>query len=143
MTPPIGLAWSQLRVGSCVRPMSPISLLLLVMMSACAAPPAASLPPQSASAAAVAPPDGISREEAVDAALEAVGPLGEDWTVTQAQVGAIGGIRPGWRDEEWGQELLGDLPMWRVALAAGELGAEVIIDFADGSVYSSIVGIAN
>ena len=113
------------------------------MLSGCAAPPPESAHPQSASPAAAPPSDGISREEAVDAALEAVDPLGGDWTVTQAQVGAIGRIRPGWHEEEWGQELPGDLPVWRVALVAGELGAEVIIDFTDGSVYNSTAGIAN
>ena len=143
MKPPIGLARSQLPARSGARSTSRFSLLLVVMVSACAAPPPGSVPTQSASPAAVASPDGLSREEAVDAALEAVGPLAEDWTVTEAQVGAIGRIRPGWQDEEWGQELPGDLPVWRVALAAGELGAEVIIDVADGTVYSSIVGIAN
>jgi len=122
--------------------MSRIGLLLVVVVSGCGVLPLESVPTQSASPP-VAAPDGISREEAVDAALEAVGPLGGDWTVTQAQLGAIGRIRPGWHEEEWGQELAGDLPVWRVALVADELSADVIIDSEDGSVYSSIVGIAN
>ena len=113
------------------------------MVTGCAALPPEYVQAQLGSPSALAPLDGISREEAVDAALEAVAPLGGGWTVTQAQVGAIGRIRPGWQEEEWGQELPADLPVWRVALVAGELGAEVILDVADGSVYSSIVGIAN
>lgn len=45
--------------------------------------------------------------------------------------------------EEWGQALPGGPPVWRVVMVAGDLSAEVILDFTDGSVYSSTAGIAN
>ncbi len=124
--------------------------LSLVILCGCAAPGLESSPRPStgstaspAPAARTAPPDGISRDEAVDIARDELGQIGEDWNVVLAETGPIGRVRPGWQDEEWGQRLAGDVPVWRVAMEAGELSAEVIIDLMDGSVYSSILGIAN
>jgi len=37
----------------------------------------------------------------------------------------------------------GDLRVWRVIMTSGELGAEVIVDAMDRTVYSTVIGIAN
>ena len=79
----------------------------------------------------------------MNGAREALRQAGVDWDVVLAQSGPLGQVRPGWDEQEWGRRLSADAPVWRVVLAADELSAEVVIDFMDGSVYSSIMGIAN
>lgn len=76
-------------------------------------------------------------------ARDALRQAGAHWDLTLAEAGPLGQIMPGWDDHEWGQGLSADLAVWRVVMVAGDLTAEVVIDFGDGSVYSSIIGIAN
>lgn len=121
-----------------------IGLALVLILSGCAAP---ALPSSERVSAASSPSpastDGISRNEAVAVAREALRPAGEDWDVVLAKAGPLGQVRPGWEELEWGRGLSADRPVWRVVMVAGELSAEVVIDFVDGSVHSSIMGIAN
>lgn len=85
---------------------------------------------------------GISREDAVDAALDALEDTAK-WEVAVAEAGPLGEVRPGWEDTEWGRGLPAALLVWRVFLVSGDLSAEVVIDFVDGSVYGWTQGIAN
>jgi hypothetical protein len=86
-------------------------------------------------------PVGISRKEAVEIALEAL--QGETWAVVRADAGPLAQLRPDWSTYEWGKDLPANVRVWRVGLVSGELGGEVVIDFAAGSIYSAILGIAN
>ena len=79
----------------------------------------------------------------MNGAREALRQAGVDWDVVLAQSGPLGQVRLGWDEQEWGRRLSADVPVWRVVMAADELSAVVVIDFVDGSVYSSIMGIAN
>lgn len=83
---------------------------------------------------APAPPDGISRDDAVDAA-RGVLPDAEGWEVLVVEAGPLGQVEPGWEAYEWAHDLSADLWVWRVFLARGDKGAQVMIDFVDGSVY--------
>lgn len=87
-------------------------------------------------------PAGISREDAVDAALNALEDTAE-WEVAVAEAGPLGQVRPGWEDYEWGRGLAADVLVWRVFLTSGDLSAEVVMDFVDGSVYGASQGIVN
>jgi hypothetical protein len=87
--------------------------------------------------------DGVSRNEAVDIARDALRGAGDDWDVVLAEARPLRQVSPGWQELEWGRGLSADLPVWRVVMVVGELSAEVVIDFVDGSVYSSTMGIAN
>ena len=82
-------------------------------------------------------------DDAVEVARAAMREASEDWRVVLAEAGPIGRIRPGWQDYEWGRGLSADLSVWRVVMVDGELSAEVVIDRMDGSVYGSVIGIAN
>lgn len=79
----------------------------------------------------------------MEVARVALREVGEVWDVVAAQAGPLERLRPDWRASEWGGGLAGDLEVWRVVMVAGDLSAEVVIDSTDGSVYSSVVGIAN
>jgi len=98
-------------------------------------------PPQPAERAP-APPDGISRTDAVDAALGALPDAGE-WEVLIAEAGPLGQVVPTWEDYEWAGDVTADRWVWRVFLARGDRGAEVVVDFVDGSVYGVIDLILN
>jgi hypothetical protein len=89
------------------------------------------------------PADGISRNDAVDAALDVL-PDAEDWDVHLVKAGPLGQVAlPGWEDTDWGRGLSADLWVWRVFLVRGDRGADVVIDFVDGSVYGVVEGIVN
>jgi len=79
----------------------------------------------------------------LDVAREALREVGDDWRVVRVESGALERIMPRWREYEWGRGLAADLPVWHVVMVAGEINGEVLIDFVDGSVYGSVVGIAN
>ena len=79
----------------------------------------------------------------MEVARSAMQEAGEGWDVVLAEAGPLERIRPGWQDYDWGRGLSADLSVWRVVMVAGELTAEVLIDHMDGSVYGSVVGIAN
>ena len=116
--------------------MRSIGLALLVILSGCAAPAPRS---SAASSSSPEPTDGISRNEAVEVASDALPPVGEDWDVVLAEAGPLGRVSPGWEEPEWGRGLSADQPVWRVVMVAGEMTAEVILDFLDGSVYGSVM----
>ncbi len=79
----------------------------------------------------------------MDVARTALRVTGEDWDVVLAEAGPLARVKPDWQASEWGGSLPADLHVWRVVMAAGELSAEVVIDATDGSVYGSVIGIAN
>lgn len=81
-----------------------------------------------------APPTGISREEAVDTARNAVED-GPEWELAVAMSGPLGQIDTSWETNDWSHDLSADLWVWRVFLTRGDRGAEVMIDFVDGTVY--------
>lgn len=86
---------------------------------------------------------GITRDEAVEVAHTALREAGQDWDVVLAEAGPLERVRPDWKASEWGGSLPAHLRVWRVVMVAGELSAEVIIDSTNGSVYGSVIGIAN
>jgi hypothetical protein len=114
----------------------------VLVLAACAAPTLSSATPAPAPSRA-STTERISRDQAVAVARDALQEAGEDWDVVLADAGQLGEVRPGWEEYEWAQGLSADLPVWRVVMVAGELSAEVVIDSGDGSVYGSIIGIAN
>ena len=92
--------------------------------------------------AAPAPSDGISREEAVDAARAAV-PDADEWEVTGATAGPLGQVAPYVEDTDWARDLSADLWVWQVSFVRGDRGVYVVIDFVDGSVYGKVESIIN
>jgi hypothetical protein len=89
------------------------------------------------------PSDGISRKDAVSAARDAL-PDAEEWDVHVVEAGPLGRVAlSGWADSDWGRGLSADLWVWRVFLVRGDRGADVVIDFVDGSVYGITEGIVN
>jgi hypothetical protein len=118
-----------------------IGLAIVLILSGCAAPTVRSS--AHASPRSSASTDGISRNEAVDLARDALRGAGQDWDIVLAEAGPLGQVSPGWAELDWGRGLSADRQVWRVVTVAGELSAEVVIDFVDGSVYSSTMGIAN
>ena len=114
-------------------------LAILLLLTACAAPVQSYAPPSLSPAST----GGISRDEALDAARDALREAGEDWDVVLTEAGPLERVMPGWQDSEWGRDLSGDLSVWRVVMAAGDLTGEVVIDSRDGSVYGTVIGVAN
>ena len=83
---------------------------------------------------ATAPPDGVSRNDAVDVACGLL-PDGESWEVRGVEAGPIGRDISMWEEQEWAHDLSADLWVWRVSLLKGDRGVDVVIDFVDGSAY--------
>ena len=83
---------------------------------------------------AAQPSDGISEDEALQAAREVV-PDPEEWELVYATAGPLGRVEPAWESYPWAEDLSPDLWVWRVFLVRGDMGAIVIMDFADGSVH--------
>ena len=100
--------------------------VIAMVVTGCGAPIAsASAPPAAASNTATSPraPTEISREEALDLARDALRKTGVDWRVVRAQAGGLAPLMPEWETTEWGAALAGDLRVWHLALASGELSA--------------------
>lgn len=128
---------------------------LLLVLAGCAATAPQSAPTSAATApqSSAATPDdvspspastpAISREEAVDVARSALREAGEDWDVVSAESGPLEQMMPEWEDQEWASGLAADLAVWRVVMESGDLSAEVLLDYLDGSVYHSVLGVAN
>jgi len=89
------------------------------------------------------PPDGISAEEAMAVAREALAegpdhdraPWEGDWEVGPAQAGPIDQAVFGRGSWNWARDLPPDLWVWSVYHSRGDRAAQVIIDFVDGTVY--------
>ena len=118
-----------------------VSVRTAVESTATQRPTAAAATPGPSPSAAV--PHEISRAEAIEIARAALRQLGDDWVVLSARAGPLREARPNWRDYEWGQALPGDLRVWSVTMAAGDVSAQVLVDPADGTVRGSVAGIAN
>jgi hypothetical protein len=88
------------------------------------------------------PSGGISRDAAVDAARDAL-PDGAEWEVGVVETGPLGRLDPLWETNDWSRDLSGDLWVWRVFLLNDGSGAEVFIDYVDGSVYVVTSGTVN
>jgi hypothetical protein len=88
------------------------------------------------------PSGGISRDAAVEAALGEL-PDG-DWEVGVAEAGPLGRLDPLWETYDWSRDLSGDLWVWRIFLLNGDGGgADVVVDYVDGSVYVVTPGTVN
>jgi hypothetical protein len=97
--------------------------------------PRVSLPGQSA---------GISRTDAIEAARDAASDVvAEDWQVDGVTQGALGQVMPDREHYDWARVLPGDLPVLRINFVSGDIGAIVVLDSTDGTVYGVVVGIAN
>ena len=89
------------------------------------------------------PPDGISADEAVAVARDALaeGPDHEpaawedDWEIAPPQAGPVEQALPGREVWNWARDLPPDMWVWSVSFYRGDQGAQVIIDFVDGTVY--------
>ena len=91
-----------------------------------------------------APPEGISRTDAIEAArIAASDVVAEEWQVGAVTAGPLGQVVPDLEHHEWARDLPADLRVWRVGLVSGDLSALVVTDFIDGSVYGVVVGIAD
>lgn len=83
-------------------------------------------------ASATAPPHGISRQEAMEIAREAL--PAEEWEELFANAGPVGQYNQ-WGGFEWAADLPADLWVWTVSVSRGGGAVEVVIDFVDGRVY--------
>lgn len=88
------------------------------------------------------PSGGISQDEAVDAARDAL-PADREWEIGAVEAGPLGRLDPLWDTNDWARDLSADLWVWRVFLSDGDRGADVFIDFVDGTVYNVGEGIVN
>ena len=100
---------------------------------ASSAPTASPLPPSA----------GISRDDAIEIAREAVSEMASEWQVGAVTAGPLEQAVPEFESYEWARDLPADLRVWRVALTSGELGSLVVTDFMDGRVYGVVAGIAD
>jgi hypothetical protein len=89
-----------------------------------------------------APPDGISGDDAVTIAREALS-VGEAWEVIVVAAGPLGQLMPYRAEDDWAGDLSADLWVWQVFLVRGDRGAHVWIDYVDGSVYGITETIVN
>lgn len=100
--------------------------------------------PSAPTASPPAPSEGISRNDAIEAARDAASDMvAEEWQVGAVTAGPLGQVVPELEHYEWARDLPTDLRVWRVGLVSGDLSALVVTDFIDGSVYGVVVGIAN
>ncbi len=85
------------------------------------------------------PSDGISGEEAVAAARATV-PDPDQWEISVVEATTVGQLR---RDGllsayKWAAALPSDLWVWRVMVWQGSRGLDIVVDFADGTVYGTV-----
>lgn len=86
------------------------------------------------------PGDGITAAEAVEIAREGFGPA---WEVRVSESGPVSQVVLGRDGHDWARRLPDDLWVWRVFLVRGDAGADVIVDFVDGTVYGVMRYILN
>ena len=111
-----------------------------VLLAACGAGPGQELQSPSTPVESA----GISRDDAVEAALDAAGAMvAEDWQPDSVIAGPLGEVLPDRDRYDWARNLPSDLQVWRVGLVSGDLSALVVTDFIDGTAYGVVVGIAN
>lgn len=88
------------------------------------------------------PADGITREGAMEVALEDVPEADEAWVVAVANAGPA-------RDmvdmdaTDWARDLPPERWVWRVFLVSGDMGRDVFIDYEDGIVLGVLISIVN
>ena len=91
-----------------------------------------------------APSAGLSRDDAIEAARDAASDVvAEDWQVDGVTQGALGLVMPDREHYDWARVLPGDLPVLRISFVSGDMGALVVMDSTDGTVYGVVVGIVN
>jgi uncharacterized lipoprotein YmbA len=104
-----------------------IGLFIVLILAGCGGPE----PPVSTAGASL---PTISRSDAIAISRVQLQDVGEAWEVVLAEAGPLGQVRPGWEEYGWGQDLDAELRVWLVVLVNGELSAEVVLGFVDGSV---------
>ena len=122
--------------------MRSVILVACVVLGSCATDSDPEPPPE-ASSASPASSAGISRDDAIEIAREAVSAMATEWQVSAVTAGPLEQAVPEFESYEWARDLPTDLPVWRVALTSGELSALVVTDFMDGRVYGVVAGIAD
>ena len=91
-----------------------------------------------------APSAGISRDDAIEAARGAASDMvAEDWQLDGVTQGALGEVMPDREHYDWARVLPGDLRLLRIGFVSGDMGALVVMDPTEGTVYGVVVGIAN
>ncbi len=89
------------------------------------------------------PPGGIPEADAVAIAREAVD-QGDAWTVVSTEAGPLAQLLSAWLPgPDWSAGLPADQWAWRVFLVRGDKGADVFIDYVDGTVLGAMSSIVN
>jgi hypothetical protein len=99
-------------------------------------------PPEEPEAPAPRPEDGITRQEAVEVALEEV-PEGEGWELWGAVPAAVSELHLTPDSAPWSTELTDDHWVWLVQFAREDVMLDVYVDYVDGSVLGTEQGIFN
>ena len=98
--------------------------------------------PDEPEAPAPRPEDGITRQEAVDVALEEV-PEGEDWELWGALPAVVSELGLSVDSAPWSAKLTDDRWVWLVQFAREDVMLNVYVDYLDGSVLGTQQGTFN
>lgn len=89
------------------------------------------------------PADGITRQEAMEVALEDAPEADEAWVVAVADAGPARDFIFDMDATDWARDLPPEQWVWRVFLVSGDEGRDVFIDFEDGTVLGVMSLIVN
>jgi hypothetical protein len=102
-------------------------------------PPVAEEPPPPAPR----PADGMSRQEAMEVALDEAPEADEAWVVAVAEAGPAPDMIFDIDSTDWARDLPREQWVWRVFLISGDQGRDVFIDYENGNVLGVTSSIVN
>ena len=102
-------------------------------------PPVAEEPPPPAPR----PADGMSRQEAMEVALDEAPEADEAWVVAVAEAGPARDMIFDIDSTDWARDLPPEQWVWRVFLISGDQGRDVFIDYENGNVLGVMSSIVN
>ena len=88
------------------------------------------------------PADGVTREQAVEAARAQVDEP-DEWTLGDVRAGSVASLAYDWESHEWTTGLDAEHWVWRISLSRGDEGVEVFVDYVDGTVLGELRYILN